>query len=108
MGWARDKRYDITPDDYLCMAIHKTAHYSGAVPLAVGAIVGGGTEEQIAALREYGLATCLAFQIQDDLLNIEGDPRNRGQRLRERYHRRQAHAHGRACAEAFRQARSAR
>ena len=55
-------------------AIHKTAHYSGAVPLAVGAIVGGGTEEQIAALREYGLATGLAFQIQDDLLNIEGDP----------------------------------
>lgn len=74
LGWARDKRYDITPDDYLCMAIHKTAHYSGAVPLAVGAIVGGGTEEQIAALREYGLATGLAFQIQDDLLNIEGDP----------------------------------
>ena len=30
--------------------------------------------EQIAALREYGLATGLAFQIQDDLLNIEGDP----------------------------------
>ena len=74
LGWARDGRYDITPEDYLCMATHKTAHYSGAVPLAVGAIVGGGTEAQIDALREYGLATGLAFQIQDDLLNIEGDP----------------------------------
>ena len=73
LGWARDERYDITPEDYLCMATHKTAHYSGAVPLAVGAIVGGGTEAQITALREYGLATGLAFQIQDDLLNIEGD-----------------------------------
>ena len=73
LGWARDGRYDITPEDYLCMATHKTAHYSGAVPLAVGAIVGGATETQIAALREYGLATGLAFQIQDDLLNIEGD-----------------------------------
>ncbi len=73
LGWARDERYDITPEDYLCMATHKTAHYSGAVPLAVGAIVGGGSEAQIAALREYGLATGLAFQIQDDLLNIEGD-----------------------------------
>ena len=107
LGWARDKRYDITPDDYLCMAIHKTAHYSGAVPLAVGAIVGGGTEEQIAALREYGLATGLAFQIQETC-SISRRPRNRGQRLRERYHRRQAHTHGRACVEAFRQARSAR
>ena len=73
LGWARDKRYDITPEDYLVMATHKTAHYSGAVPLAIGAIIGGGTETQIEALRNYGLDTGLAFQIQDDLLNIEGD-----------------------------------
>lgn len=73
LGWARDERYDITPEDYLVMATHKTAHYSGAVPLAVGAIIGGGTETQIEALRNYGLDTGLAFQIQDDLLNIEGD-----------------------------------
>ena len=51
IGWARDGRYDITPEDYLIMATHKTAHYSGAVPLAVGAIIGGGTDEQVEALR---------------------------------------------------------
>ena len=72
IGWARDERYDITPEDYLCMATHKTAYYSGGVPLAVGAIIGGGTEEQIEALRAYGMATGLAFQIQDDLLNLIG------------------------------------
>ncbi len=72
IGWARDGRYDITPEDYLVMATHKTAHYSGAVPLAVGAIVGGGSEEQIEELRAYGLDTGLAFQIQDDLLNLIG------------------------------------
>ena len=55
IGWARDGRYDITPEDYLVMATHKTAHYSGAVPLAVGA-----------------MDTGLAFQIQDDLLNLVG------------------------------------
>ena len=54
------------------MATHKTAHYSGAVPLAVGAIVGGGTETEIEGLRNYGLDTGLAFQIQDDLLNLVG------------------------------------
>ena len=78
LGWARDERYDITPEDYLVMATHKTAHYSGAVPLAIGAIIGGGTEAQIEALRNYGLDTGLAFQIQDDLLNIEGDPETVG------------------------------
>ena len=72
IGWARDGRYDITPEDYLVMATCKTAHYSGAVPLAIGAIIGGGTETQIEGLRNYGLDTGLAFQIQDDLLNLVG------------------------------------
>ncbi len=72
LGWARDGRYDITEQDYFVMATHKTAHYSGAVPLAVGAIIGGGTEAQIEGLRNYGLDTGLAFQIQDDLLNLIG------------------------------------
>ena len=72
IGWARDERYDISPEDYLVMATCKTAHYSGAVPLAIGAIIGGGTETQIEGLRNYGLDTGLAFQIQDDLLNLVG------------------------------------
>ena len=72
IGWARDERYDITTEDYLCMATHKTAHYSGGVPLAVGAIIGGASEEVIEGLRQFGLDTGLAFQIQDDLLNLIG------------------------------------
>ena len=54
------------------MATHKTAFYSGGVPLAVGAIIGGGTDEQIDALRSFGMAAGLAFQIQDDVLNLVG------------------------------------
>ena len=73
VGWARDGRFDITVEDYLVMATHKTAFYSGGIPLAVGAIIGGGTEEQIETLRSFGMATGLAFQIQDDLLNLVGD-----------------------------------
>ncbi len=72
IGWAQNDRFDITVDDYLCMAQHKTAFYSGGVPLAIGAIIGGGTEEQISVLRAYGMSTGLAFQLQDDLLNLVG------------------------------------
>lgn len=72
IGWARDGRYDLSPEDYLAMATHKTAHYSGAVPLAVGAMVGGANEEVVEGLRSFGLDTGLAFQIQDDLLNLVG------------------------------------
>jgi geranylgeranyl diphosphate synthase type I len=72
IGWARDGRFDLSLDDYLVMASHKTAFYSGGVPLAVGAIIGGGSEEQIEVLRRFGQATGLAFQIQDDVLNLVG------------------------------------
>ncbi|MDZ4177969.1 MAG: polyprenyl synthetase family protein, partial [Coriobacteriia bacterium] len=72
IGWARDGRFDLTIEDYLTMATHKTAFYSGGVPLAVGAIIGGGSESQIDALRAFGMAAGLAFQIQDDALNLVG------------------------------------
>jgi geranylgeranyl diphosphate synthase type II len=39
-----------------------------------GAILGGGTPEQIAALAAYGQHIGLAFQLADDILNIEGTP----------------------------------
>ena len=73
LGWVRDGRFDLTVDDYLRMATLKTAHYSGAVPLAAGAIIGGGSTEQVEALRSFGLDTGLAFQIQDDLINLLGN-----------------------------------
>lgn len=73
IGWARDDRWDITVDDYLMMARRKTAYYSVAVPLACGSIIGGGTEEQTEGLRAFGMDTGLAFQIQDDLLNLVGE-----------------------------------
>ena len=73
LGWVRDERFDLTVDDYLRMATLKTAHYSGAVPLACGAIIGGGSTEQVEALRSFGLDTGLAFQIQDDLINLVGN-----------------------------------
>lgn len=72
IGWARDDRFDLSVEDYLAMANHKTAYYSGAVPLAVGAIIGEGTEDQIESLRAFGMAAGLAFQIQDDVLNLVG------------------------------------
>lgn len=73
IGWARDGRFDLTIEDYLAMAKRKTAYYSGGTPLAVGAIIGGGNKEQVEILRSFGMAAGLAFQIQDDLLNLTGN-----------------------------------
>ncbi|MBQ9007219.1 MAG: polyprenyl synthetase family protein [Atopobiaceae bacterium] len=82
LGWVRDERWDVTVDDYLFMATHKTAYYSAATPLACGVICAGGTDEQVDALFSFGLDAGLAFQLQDDLLNLVGDPAEQGKDYR--------------------------
>lgn len=42
--------------------------------LKMGGYIAGASDEQIAALTTYGKAIGLAFQIADDLLDVEGDP----------------------------------
>ncbi len=53
-------------------------HKTGALITASvtsGAILAGGTEEEIEAISGYGKSIGLAFQIADDILNVIGDPR---------------------------------
>ncbi len=60
------------------------AHKTGAlltVSVASGAILGGGDKDQIAALTAYGRKIGLAFQIADDILDIEGDSKEMGKSL---------------------------
>ncbi|EPD77377.1 MULTISPECIES: polyprenyl synthetase family protein [Atopobiaceae] len=82
LGWTRENRWDITSDDYLFMATSKTAYYSAACPLVAGAIVGGGSQRQQSALRSFGMKAGLAFQLQDDLLNLVGDGTAQGKDFR--------------------------
>lgn len=48
------------------------------VSARLGAILAGGTEEKIQALTRYAQAIGLAFQIKDDLLDLEGDSETLG------------------------------
>ena len=45
-----------------------------AAAVLSGAEIGNATQEQKAALKDYAENIGLAFQVQDDILNIEGDP----------------------------------
>ncbi len=81
LGWVRDDRWDITPDDYLFMAQHKTAFYSGASPLVMGALCGGATNEQVQALRSFGLdVVCLPSTGRS--VNLIGDAAAQGKDFR--------------------------
>ena len=78
VGWVRDQVFDLTVEDYMHMALGKTGYYSGIAPLRAGAIIGGGNEAQVEALAEFGKHCSIAFQIQDDLLNLIGDEKTMG------------------------------
>ena len=52
--------------------LHKTADLLTA-PVVAGLMLAGATEEQLQAARTYGRGLGLSFQIQDDLLDLEGD-----------------------------------
>jgi geranylgeranyl diphosphate synthase, type I len=73
VGWVRDDVYDLKADDYLFMALGKTGYYSGISPLKIGALIGGASDHERRSLEEFGKNSAVAFQIQDDLLNIVGD-----------------------------------
>lgn len=82
LGWARDACWDLELDDYLVMAQKKTAYYSCATPLVLGAICANAPKRAIADLRSFGKAAGLAFQLQDDYLNIFGDSKAQGKDFR--------------------------
>jgi len=57
------------------------SHKTGALiqaSVTSGAVLGGGTTEQVKAISSYGEKIGLAFQIADDILDIEGDSETMG------------------------------
>ena len=68
-----------TFDQYSLQDMHarKTGALIRAAAVA-GAIMGGGGDEEIRAVDEYGRHLGLAFQIVDDILDVEGDAKNLG------------------------------
>ncbi|MHC1729860.1 MAG: polyprenyl synthetase family protein [Syntrophobacteraceae bacterium] len=66
-----NRKVDLATVEY--MHIHKTGALLSA-SLEIGALLGGGSEQQVRTLKNYGHHLGLAFQITDDLLDVEGDP----------------------------------
>jgi geranylgeranyl diphosphate synthase type I len=63
----------ISPEDYLAMIGRKTAALIDG-SAALGAMVAGADETTVAALGTFGRSLGLAFQIEDDILGVWGDP----------------------------------
>ncbi len=64
-----ERRRNVTIKDYILMITKKTAAMA-EMCCRIGAAIGGGSARQIKALSSYGKNLGIAFQIQDDLLDI--------------------------------------
>jgi geranylgeranyl diphosphate synthase type II len=69
-----EKAAAVSQDEYLRMIGLKTAALLAASAM-IGAVIGGAGEKDAALMYDFGWNLGLAFQIQDDLLDVYGDSR---------------------------------
>lgn len=81
LGWRHDDVRDLTPEDYLDLIMHKTCWYTSIHPLRVGALLGSKGKADLRPMVRFGFHLGAAFQIRDDLLNLEGDEREYGKEI---------------------------
>lgn len=73
-------REEVSIEEYIEMIRLKTSVLL-ATALQLGAYLSGANEQQQEALYQYGINIGLAFQIQDDLLDVYGDPATFGKAI---------------------------
>jgi geranylgeranyl diphosphate synthase type II len=79
LGWISGGQFDLGDRDYVRMAYKKTCWYTVIAPLRIGVICGAPAgslaplEDELTHLIELGFLAGIAFQIHDDLLNLEAD-----------------------------------
>lgn len=64
---------EVTEDYILQVHLFKTGYYTYQLPLHIGAILAGANDKDLAALTRYALPAGVAFQLQDDVIDLFGE-----------------------------------
>jgi len=75
-----ESRKNVALSEYITMIKKKTAAMA-EMCCRIGALLGGGTKSQVDSLSNFGLNLGIAFQIQDDLLDISADEKEFGKTI---------------------------
>jgi geranylgeranyl diphosphate synthase type II len=75
-----EKRDDVSLPEYIEMIRQKTAVLL-AGSMQIGALIGGAAQEQARLLYQFGENLGLAFQLQDDILDVYGNPEKFGKQV---------------------------
>ncbi len=83
--WHHGHKYDVTENEYLQMCAYKTGVLA-RFACRLGAFLGDATDKQADALGKFGETVGVAFQIQDDILNLVGEEFQKGKGVGEDIH----------------------
>jgi geranylgeranyl diphosphate synthase type II len=72
LDWVAGGDWTLEDRHYLRMVYKKTTWYSFIAPVRVGAVAAGATDRVAAAFTTFATLLGIAFQIQDDVLNLAG------------------------------------
>lgn len=75
-----ETRNDVGIDEYITMIRLKTAVVLGGA-LKIGALIGGASTADAALIHTFGEQLGIAFQLQDDILDVFGDPEKFGKQV---------------------------
>ncbi|WP_183560113.1 polyprenyl synthetase family protein [Mucilaginibacter sp. SP1R1] len=75
-----EERNNVSIDEYLNMIRLKTAVLLGGT-LKIGSIIGGAAAKDAQLLYDFGVNLGIAFQLQDDILDVYGDPDKFGKQV---------------------------
>lgn len=73
LSWVNERKWNLTEEDYFNMCRRKTAWYTCITPSWTGALIAGADPSVRDIMIRFGMDLGVAFQIQDDVLNLVGD-----------------------------------
>jgi geranylgeranyl diphosphate synthase, type II len=73
LHWIRNRQWQLNDTDYVRMVYKKTSWYTFVSPVLIGGIVAGAPPAQLRTLRNFAALLGIAFQVQDDVLNLTGE-----------------------------------
>jgi geranylgeranyl diphosphate synthase type II len=87
LDWIANQKFDLGDNHYFRMCVKKTCWYTFITPCRLGYITGipawkeNDALSHLSQLTEFGMNLGIAFQIQDDLLNLVGNEKKYGKEI---------------------------